>query len=510
MANRLSKEILNVLTRRWCLLVMLFCIAGCYAPSQSSLPASSAAGTASASPTASSTLLPADSLPAAEPHSTKSGRQAYQLSYISSGDIWLADMSRPATAPRRITDSGQIVRYGWAPDGSALWHETLPGKLTLVDLSTGEQHTIAGETNTDATWSIDSAGLVYVSTIPDAEWSVGSPVYKTEVWLFDRKSLKTTRLLDGTEPDSILTPPVRLQMWPIPRWKYARPLFVDQDVILLDIMSKGSTQSDKETFLNFLGFFDRTTGSLDIKTQGDMPIEEDPAGFETYGVPLEWQLASDGRTLAIVEPFTQLSKDPAVSSGVASAWWVLDLTSLTRQSLMPTELVCEEITSNAPAAWGEDAGIAWRHQAPDVTVSFWQIFQPLRQATTNCPISNEVVLFELERQGNTYLPTLKLPGAMEPAFTEDDRLLAYSTRDQQAAPSSPALQPRDDLPAKLALRGYSPLLLAADLDPTTGNPEFVNALLDSQRFTVHVADGQQHEITIIPHAHSPAWRPSQS
>ena len=92
MTNKLSKDILNVLIRRWCLLVMLICIAGCYAPSQSSLPASSAVGTAPASPTASGTPLPADSLPAAEQHSTMSGRQAYQLSYISSGDIWLADM----------------------------------------------------------------------------------------------------------------------------------------------------------------------------------------------------------------------------------------------------------------------------------------------------------------------------------------------------------------------------------------------------------------------------------
>jgi hypothetical protein len=507
MANRLSKEILNVLTRRWCLPVMLICTAGCYAPSQSSLPASSAAGTASASPTASSTLLPADSLPAAEPHSTESGRQAYQLSYISSGDIWLADMLRPATAPRPITDSGQIVRYGWAPDGSALWHETLPGKLTLVDLSTGEQHTIAGETNTDATWSPDSAGLVYVSTIPDAEWSVGSPAYKTEVWLFDRKSLKATRLLDGTEPDSILTPPVRLQMWPIPRWKYARPLFVDQDTILLDIMSKGSVQSDKETFLNFLGFFDRKTGSLDIKTQGGMPVEEDPAGFETYGVPLEWQLASDGRTLAIVQPFTQMSKDPVLPSGVASAWWVLDLTSLTRQPIMPAELVCDEIISNAPAAWGEDAGIAWRHQAPDVAISFWQMFLSLRESTTQCPVSNDIVLYGMERQDRDYILSWKQSGGMEPVFTEDDGLLAFTILDREAAPSSPVLQSRDILPPQIALRGADPLLLAANSDPKTGSPEFVGALLDSRRFTVLVVDDQQHEISSIQHAHSPAWRP---
>lgn len=509
MANRLSKEIPNLLIRRWCLLVMLICIAGCYAPSQSSLPASSAVGTDPASPTASSTSLPAPSLPASELHSTISGRQAYQLSYISSGDIWLADMSSPGAAPQRITESGQIVRYGWAPDGSALWHETLPGKLTLVDLSTGVQHTIAGETNTDATWSPDSAGLIYVSTIPDAEWSVGSPAYRTEVWFFDRKSLETTRLLDGTEPDSLLTAPVRLQTWSIPRWEYAHPLFVDQDTILLDVMSKGSLQSDKETFLNFLGFFDRKTGSLDIKTQGGVPVEEDPAGFETYGVPLEWRLAPDGRTLAVVQPFTQVSKDPSLSSGVASAWWVLDLTSLTRQSIMPSELVCDEIKSNAPAAWGEDAGIAWRHQAPDVAISFWQMFLPLRGSTTLCLVSNDIVLYGIERHDNTYMPAWNKSNAMESDFTEDDSLLAFTALDQEAAPSSSVLWPRAILPPQSALRGRNPLQLAADLDPATGNPKFVNALLDSQRFTVHVADGLQHEIASIPHAHSPAWRPSQ-
>lgn len=509
MANRLSKQTFNVLIRRWCFLVMLICIAGCYAPSQSSPPASVAVGTAPASPAASSAPLPATPLLSLEPHSTLSGRQAYQLSYISSGDIWLADVSRPKTAPRRITESGQIVRYGWAPDGSALWHETLPGKLTLVNLSTGEEHTIAGETNTDATWSPDSAGLVYVSTIPDAEWYVGSSAYRTEVWFFDRESLETTRLLDGTEPDSLLTAPVRLQMWPIPRWQYARPLFVNQDTILLDIMSKGSLQSDKETFLNFLGFFDRKTGVLDIQTQGGVPVEEDPAGFETYGVPLEWQLASDGRTLAIVQPFTQVSKDPSLTSGVASAWWVLDLTSLTRQSIMPAELICDEITSIAPAAWGEDAGIAWRHQSPDVAISFWQMFLPLRESTTLCPVSNDIVLYRMERHNDIYMPAWSRSNAIEPDFTEDDGLLAFTALAQEAASSSFVLRPREILPPQGALRGYSTLQLAADLDSATGNLEFVNTLLDSQGFTVHVVDDQQREIWSIQHAHSPAWRPSQ-
>lgn len=191
-------------------LVLLVCIAGCQAPDQS---------------TGISTTHPAvDSSSTAEAPSFNLRSQAYQLSYIQSGDIWLVDLSHPEILPRQVTEVGSIVRYGWAPDGSAFWYETLPGKLTVVDLSSGGEHAIAGETNAEATWSPDSAGIVYVSTIPDAGWSIGSPAYRTEVSFFDRTSLETTRLLDGTEPDLILDPPVRLQTWSMPRWNYARPL----------------------------------------------------------------------------------------------------------------------------------------------------------------------------------------------------------------------------------------------------------------------------------------------
>jgi len=500
-------------------------LTACYqSPTVSNLSAISSSGTVTATVTVTSVAGPtgtatsmvvATSAPDRTPTgtatpwpspTTRPVSTAHVLSYISEGDIWQVDLSTPAPKPVRLTMSGRIVRYGWSPNGRALWYEELLGKLRVQNLPAGRAYTMPGAINTYANWSPDSSTIVYVSYIVDDGWPESRPTYTTELRLFDLKERHHGRLLDGTEADRLLFTPQRLSRWPKPAWEYARPLFVNERVVLLDILSQGSTVSDKETYLNVPALLELTDPPhLVVLSQHDPLNEEDM--FDTSGAPLIWQLAPDGKNVSIIQPFTQVYKLPgSPPSGAALAWWIYDMSALVRHSILPLPLVCDEIDIHTPAAWGLATGMAWQNQSPVLTISFLQT-QVSPGRSTGCPVSDAHAIYGLVQEGNTWSVKWVLPGGMEPAWSSDDRLLAYTTVAREEG-----VDPWEQVPPgiKIGLNGPPQLDVQKArwiAEDSISGTRVAQELLNSKRFHVRVVDSELSEVFHVSNAHSPAWQP---
>lgn len=434
------------------------------------------------------------------------------LSYISQGDILQIDPTNPTSSPEKLTNSGRAIRYGWSPNGQALWYEEPGGRLIVLDTATGRTIEMPGEMNANASWSPDSSALVYVSYLI-ADWLVDQSTYGTELHRFDLERDQVTTLVGSMAADRLLAAAPMPPVGP-PIWQLAHPLFVDEQTILLIIISQSSLMGTEPVYFNFLATLDVGSGELRLLDNGDLS-QGDPLSvtdlamrrdvFITDGIPLAWQLAADGRTLSIAQPFSQKILFPPPPSGFASALWAYDWTTLSRRSLIPSGLACDEILMG-PAAWGTVTGMAWQHLSFGLAVSFQNTRSPESRGDTACGTTGTRDVYWLAQEDGEWRTEWTLPGSLEPAWSPDDRLLAYTVaQPPELGSSMDTLLP----PAVALIYREAPDFLVR-MAKTPEEPWVKQAardLLASSRFRIEILDQKRHAVFVLPHAHSPAWRP---